>query len=170
MRKISQILENSSHIDNKNKQRIIELLKSAFCEEMNAWYQYVIAAPFLVGNERTEIAEFYKEAAEDELTDHGYWILERINQLGGDPSDILSPNNWNQLATHKYIIPNNKFDVVESIQQNIEAEEGAIETYVELEGATRNIDTTTNTKVKEILADEEEHLQELQEFLADLTK
>jgi hypothetical protein len=44
----------------KDRDTLIDLLKDAFCEEMNAWYQYLIVAPFLKGNERTEIAESFE--------------------------------------------------------------------------------------------------------------
>lgn len=172
MKKITQILEaGADHVE--NKEEIIELLKSAFCEEMNAWYQYIVIEPFLIGNERKEISELYKETAKDELEDHGYWILERINQLGGEPGDLLNPDNWNKVAKHKYIQPSaglTNYDVVASIQQNIEAEKGAIETYINLEKVTRDTDPVTNQKIKSILADEEEHLQSLQELLADIKK
>ena len=41
----------------QDRDKLIALLKDAFCEEMNAWYQYTIVIPFLKGNERSEIAE-----------------------------------------------------------------------------------------------------------------
>ena len=44
----------------------------------------------------------------------------------------------------------------------------AIETYRDLEEITRNVDPVTNRKVKAILADEEEHLQEIEDFLCDV--
>lgn len=44
----------------------------------------------------------------------------------------------------------------------------AIDTYRELEEITRNIDTVTNKKIKDILADEEEHLQEIEDFICDV--
>ena len=51
---------------------------------------------------------------------------------------------------------------------NIEAERGAIETYKKIEAYTRGIDVVTNKKIKLILQDEEEHLTELKDFLADI--
>jgi len=52
---------------------------------------------------------------------------------------------------------------------NIENELGAIETYKDLiETAQISKDYTTERKCKEILADEEEHLQLLQDFLDDM--
>ena len=161
-------------------QELINKLQDALAEEFNQWYMYTIVRPFLVGLERTNVVELYDTQAKDELEDHAYWLMERISQLGGTPDLVLSPDMWNHVATHKYIIPevihqnpdmNNitsGVDVVSSLYQNIAAEEGAIETYSNLELFTRDRDVVTNTKIKEILADEQEHLQALKDLVADI--
>ena len=146
---------------------IIKLLKQAFCEEMLAWYQYIIIAPFLVGKERPSIQKDYFENAKEELEDHGYWLLERISQLGGNIEGIDRPECWNVVAPHKYIKPDS-YNTKDSVQQMIEAEHGAIETYKNLINATKDIDPVTYNKAIEILADEEEHLQEMIDFLNDI--
>ena len=161
-------------------QELINKLQDALAEEFNQWYMYTIVRPFLVGLERANVVELYDTQAKDELEDHAYWLMERISQLGGTPDLVLSPDMWNHVATHKYIIPevihqnpdmNNitpGVDVVSSLYQNIAAEEGAIETYSNLELFTRDRDVVTNTKIKEILADEQEHLQALKDLVADI--
>ena len=146
---------------------IIKLLKQAFCEEMLAWYQYIIIAPFLVGKERPSIQKDYFENAKEELEDHGYWLLERISQLGGNIEGIDRPECWNIVAPHKYIKPDS-YNTKDSIQQMIEAERNAIETYKNLINATKDTDPVTYNKAIEILADEEEHLQEMLDFLNDI--
>ena len=111
--------------------------------------------------------------------------MKRINELGGTIEDITaSPASW-LTAKHTYKSPKweNKYskesgiegseDIVIPLQEtlflNIENEMGAIETYKELiEIAQQSKDWTTEKKCKEILADEEEHLQLLQDFLDDL--
>jgi ferritin-like protein len=50
----------------------------------------------------------------------------------------------------------------------IEAEHNAIETYKNLINATKDTDPVTYNKAIEILADEEEHLQEMIDFLNDI--
>ena len=47
-------------------------------------------------------------------------------------------------------------------------ESEAIETYTAFELYTRDKDVVTNEKIKEILADEQEHLTELKNFFQDL--
>jgi len=168
MKKYSQIIKEAEAGDSNP---IVVELKNALMEELNAWYGYVIVKEFLVGPERANICEFYEETAKDELEDHGYWLMERISQLGGTIEDItLSPSTWEN-AKHKYIAPAWKsggIPVKDSLETNIENEEGAIETYERIVSMTEDVDPVTNAKAKEILADETEHLQELKDFLNDI--
>lgn len=159
------------YIDKQVLSKIIDLLKNALKEEFNAWYGYLIVKEFLSGTDRSDIMKMYEDTAKDELEDHGYWLMKRINQLGGTIEDItMSPNSL-ESANHKYIPPtwkNGNIDIKKSLEDNIANEEGAIETYHELVKLTEGIDPSSNAKLKEILADEEEHLQELKDFLGDI--
>lgn len=154
-----------------NSNPIVIELKNALMEELNAWYGYIIVREWLVGPQRHEISEFYEETAKDELEDHGYWLMQRIAQLGGTIEDItLSPSTWEN-AKHKYLEPvwkSGGIPIEDSLKTNIENEEGAIQTYEKIVTMTEDIDPVTNTKAKEILADETEHLQELKDFLNDI--
>ena len=47
-------------------------------------------------------------------------------------------------------------------------EQDAIETYKAFELATRDSDPVSNQKIREILADEEEHLEALNSFSLDM--
>ena len=151
-------------------QPIIDAMKNALKEEFNAWYGYIIVKEWLAGYSRPDIVNMYEETAKDELEDHGYWLMKRIKELGGSIEDISnSPATW-LTAVHTYISPvwkDNNIATLESIQTNINNEKGAIETYKELVNITEKVDPTTNSKCKEILADEEEHLQLLENFLND---
>ena len=163
---------------------IIEKLKNALKEEFNAWYGYIIVKEYLCGLNRKDVEKFYDDTAKDELEDHGYWLMKRINELGGIIEDIAnSPASW-LTAKHTYISPNwvSKYDkskgiendnlvvnIKDSIEINIKNELGAIETYNEIiDLAKQANDYITERKCKEILADEQEHLQELEEFLDDI--
>ena len=159
--------------DSKWVGALIDKLKVAFCEEMNAWYSYIITEKFLVGGERKEIADTYEDNAKDEYEDHAEWLLERINQLNGDISDICSPEDWKSKTTkHPYVKPKISSDGLitseDNLQLQIKNELGAIETYNDLVKFTCEKDPVTYTKAKEILADEQEHYQELVEHLADM--
>lgn len=145
---------------------LLSMLKNALAEEFLAWYHYSICAPFLHGKRRPEVVEFFKETAKDEFEDHAAWLMERLQQLGTDPNDILHPSSLDTIAEHKYILPS--FDTCQAIANNIDAEKGAIETYTKLEAFTKDRDIVTHSKVEEILKDEQEHLQELEKMYRDL--
>lgn len=150
---------------------IISAMKNALKEELLAWYGYIMIRDWLVGENRENIAKFYEETAKDELEDHAYWLMQRISQLGGHIDDITSSPSTIIDATHKYIAPvwkGDKIDIVQSLETNIKNEEGAIETYKELIAMTEQVDPSSNSKLKEILADEETHLQELKDHLDDI--
>ena len=155
----------------ESSSQIIDEMKNALKEELNAWYGYVIVKEWLKGTNRKDIEKFYEDTAKDELEDHGYWLMKRINQLGGTIEDIsMSPSSWDT-AKHKYIAPTwnkDNIDIKKSLEDNIKNEEGAIETYHNLVKITEDVDPVSNSKLKEILADEEEHLQELKDFLQDI--
>ena len=152
--------------------QLIEKLKVAFCEEMNAWYSYVITKPFLAGGERKEIAETYEKNGDDEYEDHAEWLLERLNQLNADVSDIASPSDWSKKTTkHPYRVPQFKdgnICAACNLQDQIKNELDAIETYRDLVSFTEGKDPVSHRKLREILADEEEHYQELKEHLTDV--
>ena len=186
MKKFSTINEayTESPIDSESNRVIVEKLKNALKEEFNAWYGYIVVRDWLVGNCRPEIVKLYEETAKDELEDHAYWIMQRLSELEATIEDItISPASW-LTAVHTYISPewspkyghqnilnNDKqvIDVLDSLLQNVENEMGAIETYRDLiEVAQSFKDYTTEKKCKEILADEEEHLQLLQDMLDDI--
>ena len=146
--------------------RLISMLKDALAEELLAWYHYTICAPFLHGKRRPELVKFFKETAKDEFEDHACWLMERLQQLGSDVNDLLDPASLNAIATHKYIMPS--YETCQAVANNITAEKGAIETYTKLEEFTKDRDIVTHSKIEEILADEQEHLQELEKVYRDM--
>lgn len=172
MKSLSQTVSEASFSDlmikNLENKDLVTLLQSALAEEYLQWYQYTVVIPFAVGQDRVNIVEAFKEHAKDELEDHAAWLIERINQLDGVPTLVDEPSKWNLCAVHKYITPKPPYDVCTLLEQNIQSEKGAIETYTTLEAVTRHNDIVTNKKVKEILADEQEHLQNLIDLYKDI--
>lgn len=186
MKRLSQVNEAYSdlYLDSESRRLIIEKLKNALKEEFNAWYGYVIVRDWLVGANKPNVIKLYDETAKDELEDHGYWLMKRIAELGGTIEDItVTPASW-LTAKHTYISPEWKpkyteatgvegsdeivIPIQKSLLDNVANEMGAIESYRELvEIAQQSKDYTTERKCKEILADEEEHLQALQDLLDD---
>lgn len=152
----------------KSTPQIIEALKAAAAEEVQAWYQYLVPAKFLVGPERVAISESFKELADDELSDHFDSILARLNELGADVSSLMNLYELSRLAGCQYIAPQPPYNVLSCVEDNIKAEQCAITTYENLLELTVDVDIVTNDLVKRILADEVQHLQTLIEFKADI--
>lgn len=151
------------------KAMIVEELMSLYAEEINAFYQYFCTLEWLAGPERAAITKSYFKFALDELQDHALKLQKRIAQLGGDYGCITADlYKLNDLARAKYIVPNPAMYTESSLLQNIDAETLAIEHYRIVEQLTRDVDPVTNDLIKQILADEEEHKKELEDFLADI--
>ena len=92
-------------------------------------------------------------------------LAERIIQLEGAP--VLDPAQWFNLARCKYAAPLNN-DVISVLKQNIAAERCAVIRYEEIVSYTNNLDFTTCDIAKRIMAEEEEHEQDLQDYLRDV--
>lgn len=175
LKKLSRIADSQvpDSVGNEIEDRIdvsavLQYLYRALSEECQAWYQYWIVAPFLVGEERANIEDTYEEFQKDELYDHAVKVRNRINELGGTPSEVSSPAQWSLKAVAKYQKPLAPYGVYVSLLQNIKAEKEAIQTYTELCDFTSGKDYITYTMSKEILADEQEHLQTLEDYKADI--
>lgn len=147
--------------------QILAQLNSLLAEEFQAWYQYYIVAPFVFGNERTSVQSTFLKNADDELNDHAKLLIDRINELGGE-CVLATPETWRSVATLPFETA--PLDVKSQLDINIRAEQGAIDHYksaIELAGSLN--DVTTQDILKKILADEEEHLSELNDFIKDLS-
>lgn len=151
------------------KALILEELISLYAEEINAFYQYWAVLEWLKGPERSAITKSYFKFALDELQDHASKLQKRIAQLNDEvgmvTADLYSLNN---LAKAKYIVPDPAMITESSILQNIDAETLAIGHYRQVVELTKDVDPVTHDLVKHILADEEAHKQELEDFLADI--
>lgn len=145
---------------------LLQELNSLYAEEIQAWYQYFVVKDFLVGNERASVQKSFEVLADDELNDHAVKLLKRINELGGEVY-ATTLSSISEFALSEFKTSN--IDVESQLGINIEAEEEAIEHYKEVIELAEDIqDYTTYELLKEILADEEEHLTELQEYLNDI--
>jgi len=143
---------------------LIKRLNTAFADEWLAYYQYWIGAKVAVGPMRGSVVAELIEHAGDELR-HADMIAERILQLGGTP--LLSPNDWYDEGHCKYMKPEDP-SVNALLEQNIKAEQCAIEYYQDLINMVKDKDPITYDMVLEILADEVEHEEDLQAIEEDM--
>ena len=144
--------------------KLLEQLNAALSEEWLAYYQYWIGSLVVEGAMRSDVQREFEEHAEEEYM-HAKMLAERIIQLEGVP--VLDPAQWVTLARCKYAVPLNN-DVISILKQNIAAERCAVIRYEEIASFTNNIDFTTCDIAKRIMAEEEQHEQELQDFLRDV--
>ena len=143
---------------------IVELLNTALATEIVCVLRYKrhyyathgIRAKFVA-------AEFLEHA--DEEQKHADQIAERIVQLGEDPD--LNPATLLSRAHSEY-------DEATSLRQMLEAdliaERVAIESYREMITFIGQRDPTTRRLLESILAQEEEHAEDLVDLLEDLPK
>jgi bacterioferritin len=108
-------------------------------------------------------AEFLVHANEEQ--GHADRIAERIVQLGGNPE--MGPKALAANSHTDYVECDNLYEMV---RENLVAERIAIESYREIAQYIGDRDPTTRRMIEAILAVEEEHADELSDFLVDLPK
>jgi bacterioferritin len=106
-------------------------------------------------------AEFEAHAAEEQL--HADRLAKRIVALGGEPD--LSPEG---LAARSHSEYDDSRDLISMIREDLVAERIAIESYTEMIRTIGEKDPTTRRLLEEILANEEEHADDLATLLASL--
>ena len=146
--------------------KVLEQLNAALAEEWLAFYQYWAGALIIEGPMRTEVQKEMEEHAQEEY-EHAKLLADRIIELEGVP--VLSPQQWFDLARCKYLAPDD-FGVVSILNQNIASERCAIKRYSEIANFTDGLDFTTCDIAKHIMAEEEDHEQDLQDFINDINR
>ena len=91
---------------------------------------------------------------------HADRIAERIVQLGGSPN--FKPSSLEERSHADY---DDHESLEKIVRSNLSAERGAIETYRQLIALIGDQDPTTRHMLTEILADEEEHADELKDWM-----
>ena len=133
---------------------LISQLNAALSEEWLAYYQYWVGALVVEGAMRADVQGEFEEHAEEERR-HAQLLADRIIELEGVP--VLDPKKWFELARCKYDAPQ-------------ASERCAILRYQEIADFTNGKDFTTCDIAKHILAEEEEHEQDLQDYLTDIAR
>ena len=145
---------------------LISQLNAALAEEWLAYYQYWVGALVVEGAMRADVQSEFEEHAEEERR-HAQLLANRIIELEGVP--VLDPQKWFELARCKYDAPQ-EFESVSWLKDNVASERCAIIRYQEISDFTNGKDFTTCDIAKHILAEEEEHEQDLQDYLTDIVR
>ena len=144
--------------------QLIEELNKALADEWLAYYQYWVGAKVAKGTMRGTVVAELSEHAADELR-HADMLAERIIQLGGTP--VLSPKDWYEITNCGYEKPTDP-KVRTLLDQNIKAEQCAIDAYQQLINLVKEKDEITYQMAVEILADEVEHEEDLEALVEDI--
>jgi bacterioferritin len=140
-------------------EQIVALLNDALATELVCILRYKrhhftargMASPAIA-------AEFMVHATEE--TGHADKIAERIVQLGGEPD--FNPATLLERSHADYDTSSGLRDMVRA---NLVAERVAVETYRQMIGLIGDKDPTTRRMLETILADEEEHADEMNDLL-----
>jgi bacterioferritin len=137
----------------------IALLNEAVATEIVCILRYRYHAVAATGIASDSVKEEFNEHAVDE-EQHMLWLAERINQLGGDPN--MNPAGLAERASSQYVEGEN---LISMIRENLVAERIAIETYRDMIRYFGDRDPTTRTLLERILAQEEDHANDMHDLL-----
>ena len=138
----------------------IDLLQNALATEIVCVLRYTMHAVAATGIASAGPKDEFAQHAKEERG-HMERIAERINQLGGTPN--FSPEGLSTRAHSEY--GSSDLNLVGMIKENLIAERIAIESYRELIRFFGEKDPTTRTMLESILANEEEHANDMHDLL-----
>ena len=144
-----------------HRDAIVKLLNDALATELVCILRYKRHHFMATGLSSPAIADEFMVHAQEE-TDHADQIATRIVQLGGEPD--FSPSTLLERSHADYDDSN---DLKTMVRVNLIAERIAIEAYHQMIQLIGDKDTTTRRMLEGILAQEEEHADELHDWLED---
>ena len=142
------------------REDIIKLLNDALATELICVLRYKRHHFTAMGLASPKIAEEFMVHALEE-TAHGDLIAERIVQLGGEPD--FAPD---RLLARSHAEYDSSSDLKAMIKANLIAERVAIEAYSQMIALIGDKDSTTRRMLEHILSQEQEHAEELSDWMA----
>jgi bacterioferritin len=143
------------------REDIIKLLNDALATELVCIMRYKRHHYTAKGLASPAIAEEFMVHAQEE-TEHSDKLAERIVQLGGEPD--YSPSTLLQRSHADY---DASLDLKAMIKANLIAERVAIEAYSQMIALIGEKDSTTRRILESILSQEQEHAEELSDWMTD---
>jgi bacterioferritin len=142
-----------------NVEQAVTLLNHAVATEIVCVLRYKYHAVVATGLASESVKEEFAQHAKEE-EQHLDMLCERINQLGGKPQ--MNPEGLLSRAASQYVEGEN---LVDMIKENLIAERVAIETYRDMVRYFSENDPTTRVMLERILAQEEEHANDMHDLL-----
>lgn len=145
-----------------NRENVINILNEALATEIVCTLRYKSHYFRADGiNANVAAAEFLEHANQEQ--EHADWLAERIVQLGGKPN--FSPDGLLSRSHAEFIEGEN---LREMITEDLVAERIAIDSYREIIRYLGDDDPTSRRILEDILAQEEEHADDMAGLLQDL--
>ena len=145
-----------------DRETVITMLNEALATELVCVLRYKRHYFMATGIHAAPVAAEFLEHATEEMS-HADLIAKRIIELRGEPN--FSPDGLAARSHAEYV----EGDSLKSmIMENMVAERIAIESYREMISYLADQDPTTQRMLKEILASEEGHAEDLSSLLAGL--
>ena len=145
-----------------DRETVVKLLNEALATEIVCVLRYKRHHFMASGINAEGVATEFLEHANEEQA-HADRIAERIVQLGGEPN--LSPDGLLSRSHSEYIEGDS---LLSMIKEDLVAERIAIDSYREMISYLGSDDPTTRRMLEEILANEEEHADDLVSLLEEL--
>jgi bacterioferritin len=145
----------------RDPKEVIGVLNDVLATEIVCWMRYMRHAISAAGIDRAQVAAEFTEHA-DEERDHAMRAAERISQLGGDPD--FDPATIAERAHTTYETFDDE-DLKGMLKENLVAERIVIESYQEIIRWLGDGDPTTRRLMEDILAEEEEHADDILDLL-----
>jgi len=140
---------------------VVRLLNNALATELVCVLRYKRHYFTAHGLASPRIAEEFLEHANQEAV-HADRIAERIVQLGADPD--FNPDSLTQRSHAEY---DETKDLKSMLRANLVAERIAVEAYRQMIQLIGDKDPTTRRILEEVLAEEEEHADDLADLLRE---
>lgn len=147
-----------------DRKKVIDVLNEALATEIVCVLRYKYHHYMAKGIHANSVAAEFLEHANEEQG-HADRIAERITQLEGTPN--FSPAGLLTRSHSEYVEGE---DLVDMIKEDLVAERIAIESYSEIVRFLGNDDPTTRRLMEDILANEEEHAEDMSTLLEELGK
>ena len=142
-----------------HRDAIVKLLNDSLATELVCVLRYKRHYFMATGSNSPKIAEEFLVHANEE-SGHADRIATRIVQLGGEPD--FSPST---LLARSHADYDDSNDLQVMVRVNLIAERVAVESYRQMIALIGEQDPTTRRMLEDILADEEEHANELSDWL-----
>jgi bacterioferritin len=145
----------------RSPEAVIGVLNDVLATEIVCWMRYTRHAISATGINRAQVTAEFSEHAEEER-DHAMRAAERISQLGGEPDFDPATIAERAHTTYETFADD---DLKGMLEENLVAERIVIESYQEIIRWLGDGDVTTRRLMEKILAEEEEHADDLIDLL-----